>query len=275
LGLIIILTLTILVLKAVVVFGVSSAFGYKGKTAIANSFGLSQVGEFAFVIFSSAAILRLISSQETSIGISVTLLTLLISPILYNWAHPFWQKMRTLTAKYPRLSALFLAGERKEAGENEYANHIIICGYGRVGKWIGKAFQEFGIPFVVIDYNQKVVQDLKDASMPVLYGDPTEPEILEAVGIRKAKAVILAIPDRVAQETLITYVQTVSPNTKIISRAHQEIDWEKLKGLKVDKVVQPEFEAAIAIVRSVSESMGKSKEEISAVTKSLRLSRSR
>jgi CPA2 family monovalent cation:H+ antiporter-2 len=275
LGLVLALTLIILILKALVVFGVSSAFGYKGKTAIATSFGLSQVGEFAFVIFSSAMALHLISSQETSIGISVTLLTLVISPILYNFTTPFWQKMRTFTAKYPGLSPLFLAGEKREAGAAEFTNHIIICGYGRVGKWIGKAFEEFGIPFVVVDYNQKIVQELKEAGTPVLYGDPTEPEVLEAVGIRGAKAVILAIPDRVAQETLIAYVQTVAPNTKIISRAHQEVDWEKLKGLKVDKVVQPEFEAAIAIVRSVSQSMGKSKEEISAVTKGLRLSHSR
>jgi CPA2 family monovalent cation:H+ antiporter-2 len=111
--------------------------------------------------------------------------------------------------------------------------------------------------------------------IPVLYGDPTEPEVLEAVGVRYSKAVILAIPDRVAQETLIAYVQTVAPATKIISRAHQDADWEKLKNLQVDKVVQPEFEAAIAIVKSVFGSMGKSKEDISAVTKSLRLSRNR
>lgn len=269
------LAIIILILKAVVVFVISNLFGYKGRTAISESFGLSQVGEFAFVIFSSAMALRLISSQETSIGISVTLLTLIVSPILYNWATPFWQYMRTVTSKSKFLSGLFLAGEKRQPGETEFTDHIIICGYGRVGKWIGKAFQEFGIPFVVVDYNQNVVRELKDENTPVLYGDPTEPEILEAAGIRNSKAVILAIPDRVAQETLIAYVQTVAPNTKIISRAHQDIDWDKLKGLKVDKVVQPEFEAAIAIVRNVSQSMGKSKEEISAVTKSLRLSRSR
>ena len=90
-------------------------------------------------------------------------------------------------------------------------DHIIICGYGRVGKWIGKAFQGFDIPFVVVEYNQSIISELKDSGIPALYGDPTEPEVLEAVGVRNSKAVILAIPDRVAQETLIAYVQTVSP----------------------------------------------------------------
>ncbi len=275
LGIIILLTVLVLIIKAVVVFGVSSLFGYRGKIAIANSFGLAQVGEFAFVIFSAALALNLLTREQTSVGISVTLLTLVISPIVFNFVVPFWRKMKTITSGIPFLSKVFSAGEHHEIPDQEFKDHIIICGYGRVGKWIGKAFTIFEIPFVVVEYNQNIVQELKANGTPVIYGDPTEPEVLEAVGIRNSKVVILAIPDRVAQETLIAYVQTVSPTTKIISRAHLESDWEKLRDLQVDKVVQPEFEAAIAIVRSVFVSMGKSSEEISAVTKSLRLSRSR
>lgn len=274
-GLILALSVIVLLLKIVIVFVLSLIFGYRGKTAVANSFALAQVGEFAFVIFSESLALGLLTSQETSIGISVALLTLVVSPILYNFVLPFWRNMRKITASSPRLSKLFSAVEKNTEKIEGFKDHIIICGYGRVGKWIGKAFEGFSIPFVVVEYNQNIVQELKNGGIPVIYGDPTEPEVLEAVGIRESKAVILAIPDRVAQETLITYVQTVAPTTKIISRAHLDTDWEKLKVLQVDKVVQPEFEAALAIVRSVFGSMGKTKEEISAVTKSLRLSRNR
>ncbi|KKR42320.1 hypothetical protein A2434_01015 [Candidatus Woesebacteria bacterium RIFOXYC1_FULL_41_14] len=274
-GLILALTAIVLLLKIVIVFIISFVFGYRGKTAIANSFALAQVGEFAFVIFSGALALNLLTFIETSIGISVTLLTLVVSPILYNLILPFWRKMKILTNNRPGLAKLFSAGEKHSIEAEGFRDHIIICGYGRVGKWIGKALQSFGVPFVVVEYNQTIVQELSVGGIPVLYGDPTEPEVLEAVGVRYSKAVILAIPDRVAQETLIAYVQTVAPATKIISRAHQDSDWEKLKDLRVDKVVQPEFEAALAIVKSVFSSMGKSKEEISAVTKSLRLSRNR
>ncbi len=274
-GLIIAITLIVIVLKILAVFVVSSAFGYKGKTGLANSFGLAQVGEFAFVIFSASLALRLLSSDETSIGITVTLLTLIFSPILYRWVVPLWRKLKSLTVKYPGLHKLFLSGERHDFDETLFKDHIIICGYGRVGSWVGKALKEYEIPFIVVDYNQKVVQELKDAGTMVIYGDPTEPEVLEAVGIRQAKAIILAIPDRVVQETLITYVQTVAPEVKIISRAHRDEDWEKLKTLRVDKVIQPEFEAAVEIVRSVLISRGKNKIEISEVIRNLRVSHSR
>jgi len=274
-GLILILTLIVITLKILVTFIVSSAFGYKGKTGIANSFGLAQVGEFAFVIFSASLVLRILSPEETSIGIAVTLLTLIFSPILYKSVVPFWRKMKLLTVKYPALSKLFTSGEKRGTDVSVFEDHIVICGYGRVGSWVGKALKEYGIPFVVVDYNQKVVQELRDAGVTVIYGDPTEPEVLEAVGIKGAKAIILAIPDRVVQETLITYVQTVAPDVKIISRAHRDEDWEKLKTLRVDKIVQPEFEAALQIIRGVLVSRGKNKDEINDLIRSLRLSHSR
>jgi CPA2 family monovalent cation:H+ antiporter-2 len=266
-GLIIILTLIVLVLKAVVIFIISSTFGYKGKTAISNSFGLAQVGEFAFVIFSAGLALKILSPAETSIGISVTLLTLTLSPILFGFAIPFWRKVKGIK--------IFTSGEKHDFDENIFKDHIIICGYGRVGSWVGKALQEHEIPFVVIDYNQKIVQGLKDAGIAVIYGDPSEPEVMEVVCIRQAKAIVLALPDRVAQETLIAYTQSVAPGVKIISRVHKDEDWDKLKTLRVDKIIQPEFEAAVEIVRSIFISRGKNKEEIGELIRNLRVSHSR
>ncbi len=274
LPLILILTLIILVLKALVVFLVTTFFGYRGKTAIASSLGLSQVGEFAFVIFSAAGGLKLISPADTTLGISVTLFTLILTPLLFRGVMPLWRRLRGVTSNTV-LGKLFSTGEKRDVTLENISDHIIICGYGRVGRWVGKALSEFKIPFIVIEYNQKIVNDLKEGGVSVLYGDPTEPEVLEAVGIRQAKAIILAIPDRVAQETLITYVQTVAPKVKIISRAHLDSDWEKLKTLQVDKIVQPEFEAAVEIVRSILISRGRTKEEIAEAVKSLRVSHSK
>ncbi|HKC04764.1 MAG TPA: cation:proton antiporter [Patescibacteria group bacterium] len=267
LPLIIAVTFLVIILKTVVVFLISASFGFKGRTGIANAFGLAQVGEFAFVIFSAAMALNLLTPVDTSIGITVTLLTLIISPLLFDNVVPFW--------RWARKFKLFSGGEKRDFVLEDFSDHIIICGYGRVGKWVGRALSGFGIPFVVVEYNQKVVNELKEGGISVLYGDPTEPEVLEAVGIRNAKAVILAIPDRVAQETLIAYTQSVAPNVKIISRAHLDSDWEKLKTLRVDKIVQPEFEAAIEIIRSVLSSRGKGRDEISEAVKSLRVSHSK
>lgn len=275
LPLIVLIAISVILLKAIIVFVVSGLFGYRGKTAVANSFGLAQVGEFAFVIFSGALALGIISQNDTSLGISVTLLTLIISPVMYSRVLSFWRKAKDFTGTVPLIGKLFVSGEKRDSLEQVMEDHIIICGYGRVGKWVGKALTEFNIPFIVVDYNQEVVAELKNSGVAVLYGDPVEPEVLEAAGVRNAKALVLAIPDRMAQETLIAYAQTVAPNAKIISRVHKDEDWEKFKTLRVDKLVQPEFEAAVAIVRSILGTRGKTKDEISEAIKSLRVSHSR
>ena len=273
LKIIILIASAVLVVKALAVFFINQGFGFRGRTAVAVSFGLAQVGEFAFVIFSVALSLKLLNATQTSIGIAVTLLSLIFSPLLFDNALTVWRWLKKVTAQ-TRLSYLFSSGEKQLAVDGDLSEHVIICGYGRVGKWIGRALSDFEIPFIVVEYNQKIVSELKEGGVSVLYGDPTEPEVLEAAGIRNAKAVILAIPDRVAQETLIAYVQTVASNVKIIGRAHQDADWERLKSLRVDKIVQPEFEAAIEIIRSMLTASGKSKEDIGESIRRLRMSHS-
>lgn len=276
LGLILILAIFVLVVKFLVVFLVSLGLGYHGKTAVATSFGLAQIGEFSFIIFSAARGFGILSAQMTSVGVAVALLTLLATPFLFKSILPFWRWLRNISAKWPTFNKFIIGWDRKSSIRAEsLTNHIIICGFGRVGGWVGKALDSVGIPFIVIEYNQKIVNDLAKSGRNVIYGDPTEPEVLEAAGVKEAKVIVLAIPDRVAQEQLITHVQTVAPKVKIITRANLDEDWEKLKHLRVDKVVQPEFEAAVAISKSILSSMGKPKEEISERIKSLRLSRSR
>ena len=263
LGLIVLLAVLVMTLKAFIVFFLSTVLGFRGRTAIANAFGLAQVGEFSFVIFSSALTLGLVNQEVGSLGIAVTLVTLIFAPILFNITVPAWRKLK-------KISSIFSSLEKNISSDVGLTGHIIICGYGRVGSWIGKVLTDFKIPFAVIEYNQTVVGNLKAMGIPVIYGDPGEPEVLESLNIQNAKALILAIPDRVAQENLIAYVQTYAPNVKIISRVHQDEDFIKLKAMRVDRIVQPEFEAAVAIVRGILTSMGKSKEEISKSIKSLR-----
>ncbi|MEK7061049.1 MAG: cation:proton antiporter [Patescibacteria group bacterium] len=263
-----------IIVKTIINFLVIQILGHRGKTAVSASMGLSQVGEFSFVIFSQSLLKELISPKDISIVTGAVLLTIIITPYLFKNSVFFWKYLKKITQKILWLNKYFAGGVFKDVEASELINHIIICGYGRVGGWVGRALTETKTPFIIIDSSSDVVSNLKKGGFPVIYGDPAEPEVLEAAGIKTAKAVVVAIPDRISQEILISHVQTVAPGVKIISRVHLDEDWERLKTLKVDKIVQPEFEAAIAITRSLFNSMGKPKEEIAERIKSLRISRS-
>jgi len=275
-GLILALVILVLLVKFVVVFFVSLFLGYHGKTAVAAGLGLSQVGEFSFIIFSKAGVLKLLSAEMISVGIATALLTLILTPFLFRSILPFWKKIRNISTKLPVFNKFLLGWDRRNLIRREnFKNHIIVCGFGRIGGWVGKALDLANTSFIAVEYNQKIVNNLKKEGREVIYGDPTEIEVLEAAGIREAKAIVLAIPDRVAQEEVITQVQTIAPSVKIVSRAHLDEDVDKLKVLGVDRVIQPEFEAAVAIVRGIFSSMGKSKEEISERIRKLRLLKSK
>lgn len=264
LWLILLITFGVIFLKILVTFLIGFYFNLRGRSAIMNAFGLSQVGEFALVIFSFSRALNILSSKDTSIGVAIVLLTLFLSPFLINLATPVWRKLKNI-------SSVFSSGARSFIDAKTFNNHIVICGFGRVGAWVGKALTEHHVPYVVIEYNRKIANELSRKGIDVVYGDPAETEIMDLVDLKNARAVVLAIPDRIAQENLIAYIQTVAPNVKIISRVHEDADFERFKTLRVTKLVQPEFEAAVAIVKGIFSSMGKSVDEINSIIRKIRI----
>ena len=72
-------------------------------------------------------------------------------------------------------------------------DHIVICGYGRVGKYIGRALEMAKIPYLVVDYNQATVADLRSKGVQVVYGDPADKDVLDYAQVDFAKAVVIAI----------------------------------------------------------------------------------
>lgn len=265
LGIILLLSLLVIFSKIIIIAVINYVMKFRGKTIVISAFGLSQVGEFSFILLASASMLGLLPKNISSLGIAVTLITLIITPFIYKLAIPAW---RFLSSRIKVFSSI----DTNHNLNTELSNHIIICGYGRVGSWVGKSLRDQNIDFVVVDLDPKIVGECNALGITAINGDPIEKEVLEIAGIKLAKAIVIAIPDRISQESVIAYVQTMSPNTRIISRVHLDEDYEKLKSLRVHKLVQPEFEAAISIIKNILVSMGKSTDTVNKSIKSLRLS---
>lgn len=269
---ILILSIFVIIIKALVTFFLCIILGVRGRTAVSVSLGLAQVGEFAFVLFLIAEKLGILSTDLASIGMATTLVTLLISSLLFKEMGTIWQKLRLITSSSPALKKYFVSGNITAKVENELADHIIICGYGRMGRWIGKALKEIGVEFIVIDYNHKTIRNCLITGTKAIYGDASLPEVLEAANIKKAKAVIITLPDVLAQQEIIEFCKLNFPKLRIMARAHLDSDMKKLSALKIHKIIQPEFEGALAVVKNILVSAGHDKKEIDKKMKGLRLS---
>ncbi len=249
------LVLILILVKLLVVSGLIFYFGYHSKVAFLVGVGLVQVGEFGFVLAQEGLHQSLITPTSYSTIIAVTLLTIILTPFLFESGTKVYEAIRRFTHRYLPQLAVFLFPEYQEdkaEEELDIKNHIIICGYGRMGRYIGRALQLSKIPFIVIDYNKQVVAQLEQASIPVIYGDPAEFEVLKRAQVKTAKAIVIAIPDFYTQSRIITQAKTLNPQVKILCRTHQEGDVPRLRTLGAEIIVQPEFEAGVYVVNKLA-----------------------
>ena len=261
-GLLVILTLAILLFKWFVVMGLMRFLGYHRKTSFLVAVGLTQMSEFGFIIAAQSISLGAIGGEHATLLIAVTFLTILISAPLIARGHGLYYAFHEWLGKYTPM----LFHTKKELADMKeelpFRDHVVLCGYGRVGKYIGRALEMAGLPFVVVDYNNATIAKLKEKGIPVVYGDPADKDVLDFAQVDLAKALIIAIPDRHTQEMVIGHAQTLNRRIKIICRTHHEEDQKHLKSLGVDAVVQPEFEAAISIVERLLPTFGVPQDEI-------------
>lgn len=257
LPMILLFLLVVMIGKWFVVYGLLRFVGYHQKTAFLVGVSLTQVSEFGFVIAGVGTGLGVLTPDQNTILIAVIFGTLLVStPIIASGHAVYYWFTRNVVRKHD----LVLPDE-----DDQYPieKHIVICGYGRVGKYIGRALEMAQIPFLVVDYNHQTVKTLRAKGINVVYGDPADRDVLDFAQVDLARAIIIAIPDRHTQELIIGHAQTLNRRIKIICRSHHEEDQARLKSLGVTTIIQPEFEAAVTIVERLLPEFGVSPDDIS------------
>jgi CPA2 family monovalent cation:H+ antiporter-2 len=237
--------------------------------------GLVQVGEFAFVMARTGLAGGLIDENLYSLILGVAILTLLLTPGIMGNASRIYFWLRKTSEKHLPLiyRRLFMTYDQRLAVGEELplSDHVVICGHGRVGSWLGRALGLLEIPYVVVDYNHQLVAALNEKGTKALYGDPADIKVLDYAQVDRAKIVVVAIPDQVTGEMVVANCLTLNPGIKIISRIHHQQDRGRLKSLGVTSVIQPEFEASLSIIHRVLQLLGVSKEDISGKIKRLKI----
>jgi CPA2 family monovalent cation:H+ antiporter-2 len=257
------LTLCVVIVKGIITYGLLRFMRYHRKTAFMVGLYLTQVSEFGFVLARAGVGAGALTDAHAALLVAVTFFTIMISAPLITRSHDVYYAFRGIMKRFPKLF-------REEDKEGEFpkdtgypiADHVVICGYGRVGKYIGRALQMSGVQFLVVDYDQSTLKSLKESGIQTIYGDPADKEVLDYAQVDLAKAIVIAIPDRHTQEMVIGNAVSLNRKIKIICRTHHEEDQRHLKSLGVHLVVQPEFEAALSIVGRLLSEFGVTDDEI-------------
>ncbi len=249
--LIFLLTVTVIVLKWVTVFFLTASVKIHEKTSFYVATALIPVSEFAIILNRQAVEAGFVAQHQMVLVVGMVFLSSCIGiPAMDNV-----QKL------YYRFWPKHTPWQKRESEGLAIHNHVVILGYGRVGKYIGRALELACIPFLVVDYNRDVVTLLIKKGISVVYGDPADRDVLDYAQVDWAKMVVVAIPDRHTQELVISHVRSLNRNVHILCRTHYEEDQKYLKSLGVDTVVQPEFEAALSITQKLYQAFNISPEE--------------
>ncbi|MDP3998217.1 MAG: cation:proton antiporter [bacterium] len=254
LGTILVMTAAVILIKFILIVGLTLWLGYHTKTAFLVGLGLVQVGEFAFILAQTGMGQNFISPYVYSMILTVTVLSMLAAPAFFGLAPKIYQRFKNFTQLRfgPLYTVFFKQFDHRIALEKTpISDHVIICGHGRVGKNITEALEMAHINYIVIDFNQSVISGLANSGRNVIYGDPTEREVLEAAGVACARALVIALPDRYSQEMIIQNSLRANPEILIICRSHFEEDKKHLLAIGAHLVIQPEFEAGISMGREL------------------------
>ena len=153
---------------------------------------------------------------------------------------------------------------------NTYKNHVVIVGYGRVGRHIVSLLQELEIPHLVVEADAQRVEELNQRGISTLFGDAANSEVLTHTGLKHARALVVAGPDEASSELVVATARDLAPELPIIARASTEDGIDRLTELGAQDVVHPELEGGLEIVRYTLLQLGFPLQEIYRYTDAVR-----
>jgi len=241
LGVLTVVVAAILAGKGLILAGVVRAFGYWNVIPLAVGLTLFQVGEFAFVLARVGLSSGALSSDVYNLAMNAAIVTMVLTPVVSGQVPALYE---LLWPKRSRES--FEATNLPETGLRD---QVVICGAGRVGRSIADALHPLGLPFVIVESDDRRVQQARRGRLPVIYGDASQPLVLEAAGVARARAILITVPAFPDVRAIVSAARVVRPDIPIIARADSEDAVRALYGLGIQEVTSPEFEAAIEMAR--------------------------
>ena len=249
----------VLVGKTLAAFAVVLLLRYPVRTAAIVAASLAQVGEFSFILAGLGMALGLLPKEGNDLILAAALISIALNPVMFSLVGPTerWLHRHTKFASKLDASANPLA-ELPMTTEAKYlAGHIVLVGWGRVGKQIGSDLAAEGVPYVVVESNREFVESHRQGGGAAVWGDATDPLVLVQAHIREARALVIATPETVQVRTMVETARTLNPSVEVIVRSHNAEEADLLERDGAGKVFVGEHELARAMVSFALDTVGR------------------
>ena len=250
---IILLTLGLIVLKALVLYCLAIVFKVKGSDRWLFALGLAQAGEFGFVLLSLTVGIAVIPEDIADQLLLIVALSMLLTPGLY------------LLFDYV-VEPRYIKVNKQEADTIDVKCKVIIAGLGRMGGTIYRILRGCNIPATVIDYNAEHLNMIRTFQVKAYYGDATRPDLLHAAGIDEAQVFVIAINDKEQITKLVEYMTANHPKVHVVARAVTRHHVYDLWAAGCRDIIRETFDSSLRMGRSTLAAMGMTLEQASELT---------
>lgn len=264
---IIFITAGVLLMKFGVVAVAGSLIGMPLRTAFIAGISLCQVGEFSFVLIKSGMDLQIASVYHYQLFLAVTILTMAVTPLLMRIAPSLSNHI--LRLPFPQKIVSGLSKEQVTA-RPKIVNHVIIVGYGPVGKNLARACREANVPYLILEMNAETVRAEKERGEPIHFGDATHEVVLRHANIFSARVVAIGINDSVASYRIVKKVRQMNPDLHIVVRTRYMFEIEPMLDLGANDIIADEFGTSVEIFTRVLHRYRVPFEEIDTIAEHIR-----
>jgi CPA2 family monovalent cation:H+ antiporter-2 len=261
----------VVVARLLMTFTILLLFGRPVRSALLIGGSLAQIGEFSFIIAGLGISLGLMPEEGRSLILAGAILSITINPLVLRAMTGVQQWIENR----PALLAQLERGEKIDHYTSENAvqtlsDHVVLIGYGRVGRRIGDALVSAHIPFLVVERDRVTVEALRKRYVPAIYGDAARPGILDHVQLETARLLVIASPDPYHARRVIEIAKQIKPDIEITARSHSEKMQSYLEKLGVTRAFMGERELALSMAHHTLMRMGRTDDEADATVDEMR-----
>ena len=249
--------------KSLVAFGLVMLFRYPLHTALTVAASLAQIGEFSFILAGLGVSLGLLPQEGMSLVLAGAIITIAFNPVAFALVEPLrnlmkkrWKYARVLDAKSDPLSVM------PDEEESKYLRgHMVLVGYNKVCEHIAKDLSERKVPFVIVEKDRNIVEDLRENGFKAVCGDAIDPAILIQAHVQDAAMVILNFRDDILRRKVIETAKILNHKIEaVIMTSDDEIAVRAMTD-HLGKVFDSNAVMAGSIVKYCMHRLGKAEEE--------------
>jgi CPA2 family monovalent cation:H+ antiporter-2 len=238
--------LGIMLLKTLVAAIAARSLGRSLEVSVISGLGLAQIGEFSFVLAGVGAPLGLLSPDAYQTFLGASVLSMVASPFVIAAA----PRVAVGVCRVAHQPALEIPPHEAEAVAG-LRDHVIIVGYGLNGRNLARVLKAAGIAYVILEQNGQMVRRARMEREPIFFGDGARHDVLERVGIARARVIVFAISAPATEHRGVAGARQLNPTVRIIVRSRYVSAMEELERAGADEVVPEEFETSIEIFSRV------------------------